>query len=330
MVAGLRDGAGRVVEYLRISVTDRCNLRCRYCMPPEGIARKSHHDILRYEEIVRAVRAVVPLGLTRVRLTGGEPLVRPGLPDLVRMLCAIQGLRDIALTTNGQLLAQYARELRDAGLRRVNVSLDTLQAGRYREITVGGEIGPVLEGLAAVREVGFSPLKINAVVIRGMNDDEVADFARLTIDEPYDVRFIEFMPMGEIGLWSPEAVVPEEETRAAIEALGPLEPAPTPATSRGGEAWRLRGAKGTVAFISPISRPFCGACNRLRLTADGELRPCLLSDRSVDLRAVLRAGACDSYVRAAFVEAASAKPAAHRLREGVTCPTRTPMAAIGG
>ncbi|MBM3473843.1 MAG: GTP 3',8-cyclase MoaA [Armatimonadetes bacterium] len=326
----LRDSLDRSIEYLRVSVTDRCNLRCRYCMPPEGVPRKSHDDILRYEEIVRAVRAVVPLGLTRVRLTGGEPLVRPGLPDLVRMLGAVEGLRDVALTTNGQLLAQYARPLRDAGLRRINVSLDTLQADRYREITMGGEIGPVFEGLAAARQVGFSPIKINAVVIRGMNDDEAADFARLTLDEPYDVRFIELMPMGEVGLWSPEAVVPEEETRAAVEALGPLERAPTPATSRGGEAWRLPGARGTVAFISPVSQPFCDECNRLRLTADGKLRPCLLSDRSVDLRAVLRAGACDSYIRAAFAEAACAKPDAHRLREGVTCPTRTPMTAIGG
>jgi cyclic pyranopterin phosphate synthase len=328
--AGLRDGAGRAVEYLRVSVTDRCNLRCRYCMPAEGIPRKSHDDILRYEEIVRAVRAVVPLGLTRVRLTGGEPLVRPGLPDLVRMLSGIAGLRDIALTTNGQLLAEYAQELRAAGLRRVNISLDTLQAERYGDITLGGEIERVFEGIEAAREVGFSPLKINAVMIRGTNDDEAADFARLTLDHPYDVRFIEFMPMGDVNLWSPERVVTEDETRAAVETLGTLERAPTPATSRGGEAWRLPGAKGTIAFISPVSRPFCGSCNRLRLTSDGKLRPCLLAERSVDLRAVLRAGACDSYIRAAFVEAACAKPEAHRLREGVTCPTSTPMAAIGG
>ncbi len=330
MPGELRDALNRTVEYLRVSVTDRCNLRCRYCMPPEGLPRKSHDHILRYEEIVRAVRAVVPLGLTRVRLTGGEPLVRPGLPDLVRMLCAVAELRDIALTTNGQLLAKFASALREAGLRRINVSLDTLRADRYRDITLGGEVAPVLDGLDAARALGFAPIKINAVLIRGLNEDEAADFARLTLDEPYDVRFIEFMPMGEIGLWSPESVVPEQETRAAIEALGPLEPAPTPATSRGGEAWRLPHAKGTLAFISPVSHPFCDRCNRLRLTADGKLRPCLLSERSVDLRAVLRSSACDSYVRAAFAEATRCKPAGHRLSEGVTCPTSTPMAAIGG
>jgi cyclic pyranopterin phosphate synthase len=268
--------------------------------------------------------------LARVRLTGGEPLVRPGLPELVRMLSSVGGLRDIALTTNGQLLAKYARELRDAGLRRINVSLDTLRPERYREITCGGEIEPVFEGLEAARAVGFAPIKINVVAIRGMNDDEAANFARLTLDRPYDVRFIEFMPMGDLGLWSAEAVVPEEETRAAIEALGPLEPAPTPATSRGGEAWRLPGARGTIAFISPISDPFCGRCNRLRLTADGRLRACLLSEQSVDLRRVLRTGVCDSYVRAAFAEAAAVKPKGHRLSEGFTCPTGTPMAAIGG
>ena len=330
MLGGLRDGLNRTVEYLRISVTDRCNLRCRYCMPPEGIARKSHDDILRYEEIVRAVRAVVPLGLTRVRLTGGEPLVRPGLPSLVRMLGAVEGLRDIALTTNGQLLAEHAPELHEAGLRRINVSLDTLRPDRYRDVTLGGEIEPVFEGLDAVRALGFSPIKINAVMIRGMNEDEAADFARLTLEEPYDVRFIEYMPMGQTGFWSPEAVVPEAETRAAVETLGPLGPAPMPATSRGGEAWRLPGARGTIAFISPVSQPFCGQCNRLRLTADGKLRPCLLSDQSIDLRAILRAGACESYIRAAFAEAALGKPEGHRLTEGVTCPTITPMTAIGG
>jgi cyclic pyranopterin phosphate synthase len=330
MASQLRDGLNRVIEYLRISVTDRCNLRCRYCMPPEGLPHKSHDEILRYEEIVRAVRAVLPLGLTRVRLTGGEPLVRPGLPDLVGMLHAVGGLRDIALTTNGQLLKRFAGPLREVGLRRINVSLDSLRPDRYRDITLGGELAAVLVGLQTAREVGLAPIKINAVLVRGLNDDEVVDFARLTLHEPYDIRFIEFMPMGDVGLWSPEAVVPEAEARAAIETLGPLQPADTPATSRGGEAWRLPGARGTLAFISPVSHPFCGGCNRLRLTADGQLRPCLLSDRAVDLRAVLRMGACDSYIRAAFAEAALGKPEGHHLGEAAACPTSTPMAAIGG
>jgi cyclic pyranopterin phosphate synthase len=330
MTMEIRDSSGRKISYLRISVTDRCNLRCVYCMPPAGIERKSHDDILRYEEISRIVRAVVPCGITRLRLTGGEPLVRPQVTTLVRMLHDIEGLEDIALTSNGQLLARYGRELRDAGLRRINVSLDTLRADRYREITRGGELRAVMEGLEACRQVGFSPIKINAVVIRGMNDDEVADFARLTLESPYDVRFIEFMPMGDIGLWSPEAVVREDEIRAMVEMVGRLEAAETPATSRGGEAFRLPGGLGSIAFISPFSQPFCASCNRLRLTSDGKLRPCLLSDDLVDLRAVVRGGDSDDDIRRAFGKAARAKPKAHRLAEEAACHPRTPMSAIGG
>jgi len=330
MAKEIRDQSGRKVEYVRISVTDRCNLRCRYCMPPQGIERRSHDEVLRYEEIARVIGAVVPLGVRRLRLTGGEPLVRLGLSALARMLGDIEGVRDIALTSNGQLLARYAAELREAGLRRINVSLDTLCPERYGEITRGGELGKVWEGIEACREVGLHPIKINAVVIRGMNDDEPADFARLTLEHPYDVRFIEFMPMGDVGLWSREVVVTEEETRAAVESVGALERAETPATSRGGDAWRLPGAKGTIAFISPVSKPFCGSCNRHRLTSDGKLRPCLLSYRSIDLRAILRAGGSDGDIRKAFIEAAEVKPDHHRLKEGVTCPTSTPMTAIGG
>ncbi len=326
----IRDSFGRRVSYLRISVTDRCNLRCRYCMPPGGVVPKRHEEILRYEEIARAVRAVVSCGINRLRLTGGEPLVRPGIPSLVRMLRELPGVEDISLTTNGQFLARYAGELREAGLSRVNVSLDTLDPERYRDITGGGELAPVLQGLAACRAEGLLPLKVNVVVIRGVNDDQVTDFARWTLEEPYDVRFIEFMPIGDIGLWSEQAVVLESETRAAVETVGPLERAETPATSRGGQAWRLPGARATIAFISPISKPFCAACNRLRLSADGQLRPCLLSDSSVDLRAILRAGGTEADIRRAFVAAAQSKPERHRLGEGAACHPRTPMSAIGG
>ncbi len=327
---GIHDTLGRKISYLRISVTDRCNLRCVYCMPPAGVERKSHDDILRYEEISRIVRAVVPCGVTRLRLTGGEPLVRPQVTTLVRMLHQIEGLEDVALTSNGQLLARHARELHDAGLRRINVSLDTLRTDRYREITRGGELRAVMEGLEACRKVGFSPIKINAVVIRGRNDDEVADFARLTLEYPYDVRFIEFMPMGDIDLWSSEAVVREDEIRGAVETVGRLEAAETPATSRGGAAFRFPGAPGTIAFVSPFSQPFCASCNRLRLTSDGKLRPCLLSDDLVDLRAVVRGGGDDEDIRQAFGKAAEAKPKAHRLAEEAACHPRTPMSAIGG
>jgi len=326
----IRDSSGRKIDYLRVSVTDRCNLRCRYCMPAEGIERKTHDEILRYEEIARIVQAAVPCGITRLRLTGGEPLVRPDFLTLVDMLCGLDGLQDVAVTTNGQLLSRYARELHAAGLRRINVSLDTLQPERYREITRGGELAPVMESLTACREVGLAPIKINAVVIRGMNEDEVADFARLTLTEPYDVRFIEFMPMGDIDLWAREAVVSEAEVRAAVETVGPLVPVDTPATSRGGEAFRLPQALGTIAFISSFSRPFCASCNRLRLTSDGKLRPCLLSDDAVDLRAILRGGGTEQDIREAFAEAARAKPKGHRLNEETACHPRTPMTAIGG
>ncbi len=326
----IHDPLGRSITYLRISVTDRCNLRCRYCMPPQGVPPKRHDDILRYEEIARLVSALVPSGLTRIRLTGGEPLVRPGLPSLVRLLRDLPGLEDIALTTNGQLLARYAAELRESGLRRINVSLDTLRPDRYRDITCGGDLRAVWEGLAACRREGLAPIKLNAVLLRGMNDDEIADFARLTLAEPYDVRFIEFMPMGETGFWSPELVVTEEKARAAVELVGLLEPAPSPATSRGGQAWHLPGARGTISFISPVSQPFCNACNRLRLTADGRLRPCLMFDQSIDLRALLRGGGSDDDLRTAFAAAAAAKPEGHRLGEEIACHPTTTMSAIGG
>jgi cyclic pyranopterin phosphate synthase len=322
--------AGRQITYLRISVTDRCNLRCVYCVPPEGASLGRREEILRYEEISRIVEAVVPCGISRVRITGGEPLVRPQLTTLVRALAEIPGLAEVTLTTNGQLLAQFAGALREAGLRRINVSLDTLRPQRYREMTRGGELGRVFEGLAACREEGLTPIKINVVVIRGLNEDEPADFARLTLDEPYDVRFIEFMPMGETGLWSPEAVVPQGEIRAAVESLGRLEPAPSPAGNLGVQAWRLAGARGTIGFISPLSSPFCGDCNRLRLSAAGQLRPCLLSDTWVDLRAVLRSGGSDEDVRRAFLQAAAMKPDKHRLGEEVACHPKTPMRSIGG
>ena len=330
MPDAIQDRAGRSIEYLRISVTDRCNLRCRYCMPPEGVPRRTHDEILRYEEITRIVAAMAPLGLHRVRLTGGEPLVRPELPELVRLIGTVPGVRDIAVTTNGQLLAKYARELWDAGVRRINVSLDTLREDRYAEITRGGSLAPVMEGLRAAEEIGMSPIKVNAVLVRGMNDDEMTDFARLTLRRSFDVRFIEFMPMGDVGLWSPDAVMREDEVRAAIERIAPLERAETPATSRGGEAWRLPNALGTLAFISPVSSPFCRSCNRLRLTSDGQLRPCLLSDRTVDLRAVLRSGGSDDDIRAAFRQAARDKPDGHSLGEGAACHTKTPMTSIGG
>ncbi len=328
------DAYNRPISYLRISVTDRCNLRCIYCMPAEGVTSCTHKEILRYEEIETIVQAAAALGISKVRLTGGEPLVRLGLVDLVRMLARIPGIDDLAMTSNGILLSRYADELAMAGLQRVNISLDTLRANRFRRITRCGELDAVLEGMAAARRAGLKPIKINTVVIRGMNDDEVLDFARRTLETAWNVRFIELMPIGN-GLNNLEAdwrerVVTANEIRAKIEAaLGPLEPAKM--LSGGGPAryFRLPGAPGTLGFITPISEHFCYKCNRLRLTADGQLRPCLLSDYEIDLRTPLRQGADVEQIKALLLQGIENKPMRHHLDEWAIAESRA-MSQIGG
>ena len=323
------DAFNRPISYLRVSVTDRCNLRCVYCMPPEGVPWRPHEEILRYEEIETIVRAAAELGINKVRLTGGEPLVRKGLVDLVRMLARIPGIDDLAMTTNGTLLARYAEELKAAGLKRVNVSLDTLRPERFRRITRLGELSDTLEGIAAAKKAGLVPVKINTVVIRGLNDDEVVDFARLTVEGDWHVRFIEVMPLGDNAEWAGNGYVPMDEVRARIEGeLGEL----IPAKMRGsGPAryYRLPGAKGTVGFITPISEHFCHRCNRLRLTADGRLRPCLLSDYEIDLRTPLRRGASAEEIKALIIEGIRNKPERHHLEEGLF-PHGRAMSEIGG
>ena len=328
-MTALVDRHGRRVTYLRVSVTDRCNFRCLYCMPEDGVPSKPHGDILRYEEIARLVRVAASLGISKVRLTGGEPLVRAGIVDLVRMLAAIPGIEDLALTTNGALLAPQAASLAAAGLRRVNVSLDTLRADRFERITRRGRLQDVLDGIAAARRVGLNPVKVNAVVIRGLNDDEVVDVARRSLSDGWHVRFIEVMPLGEGSHWSGDGYVPAHETRARIEAaLGPLQ-AEAPDMRGPARTWRLPRAEGSIGFISPVSEHFCGYCNRLRLTADGRLLPCLLSDTEVDVRGLLRAGAGDDELAAALAAAVAAKPAGHNLRQGAL-PSGRPMSGIGG
>ncbi|NPV09116.1 MAG: GTP 3',8-cyclase MoaA [Anaerolineae bacterium] len=325
----MRDAFGRSITYLRLSVTDRCNLRCLYCMPEEGVPLKRHDHILRYEEIVRLVRLGAELGITKVRVTGGEPLVRPGVVQLVRMLSDIPGLADIALTTNGILLAQHARGLAEAGLKRVNVSLDTLRPERFQRIARRGRLQDVLDGLEAARSAGLSPIKVNMVVIRGLNDDEVVDFARLSISEGWHVRFIEVMPLGEGEHWTHDGFVPASEMRARIEAeLGPLAPLPS---DRSGPArtYRLHDAPGTVGLITPVTEHFCGTCNRLRLSADGRLVACLLRGGELDVRGPLRRGATDDELRALLLQAVALKPAGHRLAQGEPLPARS-MSGIGG
>ena len=327
------DAFSRPINYLRISVTDRCNLRCVYCMPPEGIAWRPHEQILRYEEIETIVRAAAKLGVSKVRLTGGEPLVRPGIVDLVRMLASVAGVDDLTMTTNGVLLSRYAEALAEAGLRRVNVSLDTLRAQRFHHITRQGRVDDVLAGIEAAHRAGLEPVKINTVVIDGMNEDEVVDFARKTADEGWNVRFIEWMPIGSgqcMGRGWLNRVVRAEEIRQRIEAaLGELQPAK--ASTGGGPAryYHLPGARGTIGFITPVSEHFCFRCNRLRLTADGQLRLCLLCDEEIDLRTALRCGADVAQIKALILQGIERKPLQHHL-DGCKGPERRVMSQIGG
>jgi cyclic pyranopterin phosphate synthase len=326
------DAYNRPISYLRISVTDRCNLRCVYCMPPQGVPKRAHGEILRYEEIETVVRAAAELGITKIRLTGGEPLVRPGIVKLVRMLSRVETIDDLAMTTNGILLSGYANELADAGLGRVNVSLDTLRPKRFERITRGGKLEDVLAGMEAAHTAGLEPVKVNTVVIRGMNDDEVVDLARKTV-EGWHVRFIELMPVGNgvaiAGNWR-ERVVTAREIRGQIEAtLGPLEPAKVSGGGGPARYYRLAGAKGTLGFITPISEHFCYRCNRLRLTADGRLRPCLLAEYEIDLRTPLRTGADAEQIKALIVQAIERKPSRHHLDE-CQSPVGRVMSEIGG
>ena len=321
----INDAYNRPINYLRVSVTDRCNFRCLYCMPPGGVQLIPHEDVLRYEEIELIVRAAASLGLSKVRLTGGEPLVRLGIANLVHDIAKVPGIDDLALTTNGVLLTAKARDLARAGLRRVNVSLDTLRPERFYRVTRGGELAKVLAGIEAARAAGLTPVKINTVVVRGLNDDEVADIARTTIERDWHVRFIELMPLGRSSDWAHDGYVSTEEIKARVETLGPL----TPAGNGPARYYRLPGATGTVGFISPVSEHFCFQCNRLRLTADGKLRPCLLRADEVDLRAALRDGAGVAEVAELIARAVRLKPEGHGLAKHEPPAGRT-MSQIGG
>ncbi len=326
----LLDRYQRPITYLRVSVTDRCNLRCQYCMPTEGIRLRRHEDILRYEEIVRVVGIAVGMGIRFVRLTGGEPLARKGLVKLVAMLRSIPGLEELTLTTNGTLLAAQAQALAQAGLDRINISLDTLHPERFRRITRLGELGDVLAGIKAAEEAGLVPLKLNTVVMRGLNDGEIVELARLTLEHPWHVRFIEPMPLGPDVPWEEERCVLASEMQGRIEAaLGPLSPAQGPVGHGPARSFRLENGLGTVGFITPWSEHFCPSCNRLRLTADGRLLSCLLSESEVDLRGPLRDGAGDAELRGLIERAAELKPMGHHLEE-LGGPQGRTMSEIGG
>ncbi len=323
------DQFGRRLSYLRVSVTDACNLRCVYCMP-EDMTFRPRHELMSDEEILTIVRLMAELGITKVRLTGGEPTIRPRIVEIVRQIARIPGIRDLAMTTNAILLAQLAEPLARAGLQRVNISLDTLDPKKFRFITRRGDLSQVWAGIEAAEAAGLKPLKLNVVVTRGFNDGEVVDLAKLTLDRDWDVRFIELMPFGSEAEFAQTAVVRATEIRERIEAaLGPMHPVPGHDPRDPARPYRLMGARGTLGFINSISEPFCSACNRLRLTADGKLRLCLLRDGEFDILTPLRAGVPLEELKQAILDAAYTKPWGHGLPEGIIPQSRL-MNQIGG
>ncbi len=323
------DRFGRTIKYLRISLTDRCNLRCIYCMP-EDMTFRPREELLQDEEIFTLVRVFASLGFEKIRLTGGEPTVRANVVDIVRHIASTPGIREVTMTTNGILLPRLAHPLAEAGLKRVNISLDTLNPVKFRRLTRWGDIEDVLDGIHAAEEAGLTPIKINAVIVRGYNEEDVVDLARLTLDHPWQVRFIEMMPFaGVTEVQLRLAVrVPEMMTRIQ-QALGPLTPVNGGRLDGEARVYRLPNAQGTVGFIATLSQPFCASCTRARLTADGHLRMCLLREYEVDLLTPLRQGASEEELRQIILKAVWEKPWGHGLYQGEIPLDRT-MNQIGG
>lgn len=330
----MKDRFGRTIDYLRLSITDRCNLRCRYCMPEEGVPPMGHTDILSYEELLRVAAAALRLGVRKVRVTGGEPLVRRGIVEFIGRLAALPGAPEITLTTNGLLLADLAGPLKAAGLSRVNVSLDTLRPERFAAITRRPGLEKVLAALEAAEVAGLLPLKINMVPLRGVNEDEIADFARLTRERPWQVRFIEYMPVSSGLDYPPESRFPAADILDVLAGVGPLEPLSRQGASGPARLYRYPGAPGRVGVIPAVSTHFCGECNRLRVTAAGQLRPCLFSTEEIDLRGVLRDPTVGpealEALEALLLGAAIAKPERHGIGEEGFKPGTRRMQGIGG
>lgn len=324
-----QDAYGRFMTYLRISLTDRCNFRCVYCMPATGMKFQPRDEHLTDEELLRVVHLCTKIGFRKLRLTGGEPTVRPHLVELVRAMKSLPGVDEISMTTNGLLLGRMAHDLREAGLDRINVSIDTLDPEKFRQITRGGRLDLVLEGIEAAAASGMSPIKLNAVVVRGQSDKEVVDLAALTLTRDWEVRFLEIMPMEGVGIVYDEGLVTTEETKAELEQhFGPLIPVET-GPSDPARLWQIKGAKGKIGFISPISQPFCASCNRVRLTADGKLRLCLLRADEIDFREHLRAGITDEQLEDMLLAGIWRKPWGHGVAEGDRHTVRG-MSQIGG
>jgi cyclic pyranopterin phosphate synthase len=326
----LFDGHGRQIGDLRVSVTDRCNFRCQYCMPAEGLPWLDRSELLTYEELARLVSLLAEMGVHDVRLTGGEPLVRRDFPRLAAMLAGIPGVEDLSVTTNGYLLERDAEKLVRAGINRFNVSIDSLQRDRFFEMTRRDALPRVLRGLEVLAQFPEAhPIKVNAVAMRGFTEDEALPFAEFARSHPYEVRFIEFMPLDADHNWTPDAVLTGEEIRAAISAVHPLEPEPREAHATA-RVYRFADGVGKIGFINPVSEPFCGDCNRIRLTADGRLRTCLFSLNETDLRTPLRDGSSDAELERIVRDAVWRKELKHRVNEpGFVQPARS-MSAIGG
>jgi cyclic pyranopterin phosphate synthase len=327
----LIDGYGRLHDNLRVSVTDRCNIRCFYCMPEKDVQFVPRAEILTYEEIERFVRIAADLGVKKVRITGGEPLVRRDLHLLVRRLASIPQIRDIALTTNGVLLAEQAAALRRAGLRRLNVHLDTLDREKFAQITRRDELGRVLAGLEAAEQAGFESIKINAVAVKGLFESDIIPLAHFGREHGFQVRYIEFMPLDAQGLWDHSRVLLMEDIlRVLGQEFGPLEPVPDPDPRAPALEYRFPDGRGTVGFIASVSRPFCLNCNRIRLTADGHLRYCLFALEETDVKGLLRSGAGDEEIRETIRRTVSAKWLGHEIQNAGFVPPPRPMYSIGG
>ena len=325
------DSYQRRIDYLRISITDRCNLRCIYCMPEDGVAKVSHTHILSYEELLRLARIAIDMGISNVRITGGEPLVRQDALYLCENIARLPGLKSLTLTTNALLLSRYADDLFRAGIKRINISLDTLKPEKYAKITRKDGFHEVWRGIERALEVGFHPIKLNAVVMRSVNDDELEDLARLTYRYPFHVRFIEFMPFGSEHAGADQHFLAADEILARLQQLGPLNPVSSENSNGPARHYKLPGSMGKIGIISPITHHFCSSCNRLRLTADGKLRTCLFAAQEIDLRTPLRQGCSDSELACILRTAIANKPERHPLKPHLLrkCINR-PMVAIGG
>ena len=322
----LTNPLGGTIDYLRVSITDRCNLRCIYCMPPEGLVPAPHESILTYEEISTFVRAGMRCGIRKVRVTGGEPLVRRDAVAFITSLGQIEGLEEITLTTNGVCISDFAADLKKAGVKRINISLDSLDREKFKNITRRDNLDSVLNGIETVLSLGFEPVKINVVAMKGLNDDEIIEFGKLTIDRPLHVRFIEFMALGGLAQQQNGFFLPAKDVKKKLETIDTLH-AVNPIKGNGpARYFSYPKAMGTLGLISPLSNGFCEACNRLRVTADGKLRPCLLSDLEIDAKSVLRSGAGDGAIENLFKKAMALKT----FRHDRSCSNHRYMRSIGG